>query len=354
MPDVRLRVNGREYGGWTMARVVRGIEAIAGGFDLAITDRWSGQVTPWPIAQEDECSVVVDGETAITGYVDRRTVSYGPAEHTLSVAGRDRTGDLVDCSAALKKWEFVNVPLLTLAKRLAEPFGIPVSLQPGLALPKPIAKLSVEPGDTAFDALERACRMAAVLPVSDSRGGLLLTRAGTARARTALVEGKNILGATATYDATGRFRRYIVVAQHQGSDEFFGLNAAAVTGEAQDLGVRRAARKLVVQAEGEATREYAKRRAEWEAKFRAGRSDAITITIQGWQQEDGKLWPMNALVPVRSRYLGVDGDMLITQATHSIGPSGTITDLSLQRPDAFLPEPVIPVGSTTRWKELNP
>jgi prophage tail gpP-like protein len=350
VPDLRLRVNGREYGGWKAARVTRGIEAISGAFELTVSDRWGGQDTPWPIAEEDECAIVIDGAPVITGYVDRRSLAYGPEEHSLTVGGRDRTGALVDCSAVLSTWEYLNVPLLTLAKRLAAPFGIAVSLQPGLALPKPLAKLTVDPGDTAFDALERACRMAGVLPVSDGSGGLVLTRTGSARATTALVEGQNILGASVDYDASSRFRRYVVMGQHQGTDELSGASAAAVKGEARDPGVRRGARVLLVRAESGVTQEYAKRRAEWDAKVRAARADAVTVTVQGWQQGDGSLWPVNALVPVRSPYLGIDGDLLITQVTYGIGDGGTIAELSLKRRDAFLPEPVVPTSGS--WKEL--
>jgi prophage tail gpP-like protein len=353
MPDVRLRVGGREFGGWQSARVTRGIECIAGSFELSVSDRWGGQDTPWPIAAEDECVLLLEGEAVITGYVDRRSVSYNATAHDLTVAGRDAAGALVDCSAYVGKWEFLNVPLLTFARKLCEPFGIPVTLQPGLALPAPLAKLSINPGDSAFAALETACRLAGVLPVSYGAGAVMLTRAGSSRATAALVEGQNILSASADYDATGRFRRYVVVGQHQGTDEVAGASAASVKGEAQDLGVRRGARVLLVQPEGGVTPKYAKTRAEWDAKVRAARGDAVTVAVQGWRQADGALWPVNALVPVRSPYLGIDGEMLITQATYGIdGSTGTTTALTLRRPDAFLPEPVIAKSAEKRWKEL--
>jgi prophage tail gpP-like protein len=353
MADLRLRVNGADYGGWTTARVTRGIESIAGSFELSVSDRWAGQATPWPIGEEDECKLLLGDDVVLTGHVDRRSLAYGPEEHALSVSGRDRTGLLVDCSAALSTWEFLGVPLLTMAKRLAEPFGVEVKLQAGLSLPKPLAKLTVDPGDSAFDALERACRMAGVLPVSDGQGGLLLTRAGSGRAKTSLVEGKNILAASADYDASGRFYRYLVLGQHQGTDELSGKSAAAVAGEAKDMNVTRTSRVLLVRPEGAVTTAYAKQRAAWEAAVRAARGDAVTVTVQGWTQGDGTLWPVNALVHLQSPLLGVDGDMLITQAAHSLDDNGgTTTQLSLKRPDAFLPEPTITKASTTSWKEL--
>jgi prophage tail gpP-like protein len=355
MPELRLIVNGVRYAGWKTAQVTRGVEAISGGFALSVSERWGGQDEPWPIVEGDECKLFIGDVPVITGYVDRRSPSYTADDHTLAVSGRDATGDLVDSSALLDRWEFLGVSLLTFAKRICDPFGIEVELQAGLGLPKPAAKLTIDPGDTAFEALERACRLAAVLPVSDGLGGLLLTRTGSARCTTALVQSENILGAGADYDASGRFRRYVVLGQRPGSDSDSGASVAAVKGEAQDLNVGRAARTLVIRAEGAVTTEYARRRAEWDAKVRAARGDAVSVRVQGWTEGDGTLWPVNALVPVRSAWLGIDGEMLITQATYSLdGNGGTTTELALRRPDAFLPEPVvIKGGSGGLWKELS-
>jgi prophage tail gpP-like protein len=67
---------------------------------------------------------------------------------------------------------------------------------------------------------------------------------------------------------------------------------------------------------------------------------------------NGALWPINALVRVRSpKKLHVDGDMLISQVTFEAGDGGRVTTLTLRRPDAFKPEPQ--VSSDVLWKELS-
>ncbi len=348
---IKLFVNGREFSGWKSARVTRGIESIAGSFGLEVSERWGGQTAPWEIAEEDECELWIDQSLVISGYVDRRTLSYGPSEHSLGISGRDKTGALVDCSAALSKWEFKGVDVLTFVKRVCEPFGIVASLQSGVLPGAAPAKLTVDPGDTAFEAIEKACRLAGLLPISDGAGGLVLTRAGASRVVTALVQGENILSASAEYDATGRFATYKVLGQHKGTDEFSGAPAATVKGTATDSNVRRTERVLIVRPEGNVTSEQAKVRAQWEAGVRAGRGDSVTVTVQGWTMGNGALWPVNALVSVRSPGIGVNGDLLITQATYSIDEGGTTTVLALRNPRAFLPESV--VAKTTGGKGSN-
>lgn len=358
MPELSLTVNGKSFTGWESIRVTRSIESIAGSFELAVSDRWGDQGLPWEISEEDECGIEVDGTVILTGYVDRRSYSYAADQHSLRISGRDRTGAMVDCSALPADWEVRAPPLRTLAERLAGWFDIAVSVQKGLDLPRPPpGKFAISPGETAFTALERACRMVGVLPVSDGQGGLVLTRAGSARATSDLIEGKNILAASADYDATGRFRRYVVSAQHPGTDHWKGLPAASVHGEAQDASVRRASRVLYVLGESAMSSHQARARAEWEAKVRAARGDAVSVTVQGWTQGDGSLWPVNALVRLSSPLLGMDATLLITQVTYSLdNGSGQLTKLNLKRPDAFTPEPTVALpakGAGEQWAGLK-
>lgn len=356
MADASLLVNGKAYAGWKRVRVTRSIESISGSFELEVSDRW-GEGAPWPILEEDACTVKLGDEIVLTGFVDRRAVSYDADGHTLSVSGRDAAGALVDCSALLDKWEFKGIPLLKMVQRVCDPFGISVTLQAGLtpaALPAPPKKLSIDPGDTAHDVIEKVCRLAGVLAVSDGRGGLVLTRAGSAHTDTDLVEGGNILSASGEFDASGRFSEYRVLGQHHGTDEFSGAKTARVKAIATDENVVRTSRKLVIRPESSVTTEQAKIRAAWEAKVRAARADAVSVTVQGWEQAAGSVWPVNALVRVESPTIGVHGDMLITQVSSTASDSGTTSEITLKRPDAFLAEQVIrkAVGDNY-WKEIR-
>lgn len=350
MPDLRLVVNGRRYGGWKSIRVTRSIESVSGSFDLDVSDRWAGQEVAWPIAEEDACRVEIGGVPVIDGFVDRRSISLSADARALSYSGRDRSAVLIDCSADLHRWTFRGASVLDIARKVAAPFGIKVSLQPGLRLPKAPAKLVVSPGDSAFDVISKAAKDAGVLVVSDGAGGIVVTRAGTARAAP-LVLGQNIKTASVDYDASSRFHRYAVVTQKAGTDAAAG-GATRVRGEQTDAGVRRTDRVLLIRPESGATTDYARQRADWEARVRAAKAETLTIGVVGWTQPDGALWPVNALTQVRAAAVGVDGDMLISQAEYSIGTGGEETQLRLVRPDAFVPEPHTPVKRSASKKAV--
>lgn len=355
MADVTLKVGGQKYSGWTSVSVTRSIESISGSFSLNVSERWANQDQPWPINEGDECSVLIGDEVVITGFVDSRKPSYGPGAHSLSIDGRDKTADLVDCSALVSQYEYKNFDVFKLAQKLCKPFNITVS-QLGVTVPgKTLVgteKLHIDPGETVFNVLEHAARIAGVLLISDGEGGVIITQPGTERAVTELVEGQNIISAEADFTVASRFYHYIALGQHQATDAFFGAEAAQIKGEAFDPNVTRQARVLVIRPEGNVTPAFAKLRAQWEATVRAARSNSVKVVVQGWTQGNGALWPVNALVHVKSPQLRIDGDMLIASATYSFDESeGTRTELSLKPPGAFKPEPSVERDGL--WKEIS-
>lgn len=353
MPStVRLLVNGRGFIGWKSVGISQSIESISGAFGLDVTDRWAGQNQPWPIAEEDECTLEVNGEKVIDGYVDKRAYSIRGAERNLTVSGRDKCAVLVDSSALLSRWQFQNVDALAVTKAICEPFGIKVSLRPGIVLPTVKAKIAISPGEGAFDAIAKVCGAAGVLVVSDGAGGIMLTRAGALRAE-ALVLGENVLEASVEYDGAERFAKYVVVTQIPGTDKASG-KATRVRADAVDLGVRRKDRVLVVQPEAGISAAFARRRADWEARLRAAKAESVSVTVKGWHMPtSGILWPVNAICPVKIPAIGVNGDMLIVSKEMQLNDAGESTTLKLMRPDAFEPEPKAVVGKGgTAWKEL--
>ena len=359
--ELFLVVGGRSYGGWKSIRVTRSIESLAGSFALEVSDRWGNRSEPWPIAEEDECRVEIlvgprQRHIVIDGFVSVRDLDASKDSRKLEYEGRDRAAELVECSVVLSNWTFRNVTLAEFASTIAAPFGVTVSVQAGLTLGT-LAKIVVQPGDKAFEAIAREAASAGVLAVSDGAGGIVLTRAGSARAEP-LVEGFNIEGAGVRYDATDRFRRYVLVTQVPGTDDASGA-ATQVRAEATDEGVRRAHRVALIRPDTGMGTADARRRADWEARIRAARAETVRITVQGWTQPDGTLWPLNAITRVKApRLIGVNADMLISQVEHSISEGGQVTQLQLVRPDAFTPEPQAkvkaPSGGTgdRRWSSL--
>lgn len=329
-----LKVGGQIYGGWTSLRIERGMEQIAGTFSLGITERWAGQAEKRPIRCGQSCQVLIDGNPVITGYVDEVNPSFDKEQHGITVIGRDKTGDLVDSSAIHKSGQWSKATLHKIAIDLCAPFGIKVIVENGVDVGAAIPSLKIQEGEPVFQVLERAARMRALLLVSDGLGNLVITRTTRKPLSTALIEGVNILSAQGNFSWKERFSRYVAKGQSAPEgDDFNPQHHTSPTGNADDKIISRY-RPLIVIAEDQGNGATMKQRAEWERNVRVGRGNRATITVQGWRHEAG-LWLPNRLVAVRSPYLDVDAEMLISAVAYSLDDSGTRCELQVCRPEAF-------------------
>lgn len=335
MPDILLYVNGRVYGGWKEARVTRSINALSGSFSLSVMDRWEVNAQPWQIMPGDECVVKINGQPLITGYVDAASPSYDANGHGIDISGRDKTCDLVDCSAVVSSYELRSVKLEDIAAALAKPFGLKVLTQADTGAR--FESFAIQPGETCFEAIERAARQRFMAVTTNGAGDVVIANIGTTRAADSLVEGRNIKEASAAYDFKDRFSEYIVKGQAAAREDGDEPPKNAVQATMRDDGIRRY-RPKVLTAEMQSSDGSAADRAELEAATRAGKSTKIDVTVQGWTMSNGELWPLNALVTLQSPLLLADDvELLITQIEFSVSDSsGTLTRLELMKPGTYL------------------
>lgn len=339
MDKIELFVNGKNYEGWKEAVITRSLKAFAGGFRLQITDNWSGSNSIFFIRIGDACVLKVNGETVLTGWIEDLSNSFDSYSHTIEVAGRDKTGDLVDCSVVYKSHEILNSNLLKIAELLCAPFNIKVKAETDVG--PPFTNFSIQPGETVFEVLARAALHRGVLFSSDGEGNLVIVKPGVKKSLTSLKEGENIKIGSLSIDTKERFSQYIIKGQVTATDENYGASAAQIEGEASDSGIKRY-RPMVIVAEKQANSAEAKTRAAWEAASRAAESSKVTITVQGFgQKEDNPIWKINELTLIDVPFWGLNQELLIGELEFRLDDNGSKTTLNLQRADAYIPEPQV-------------
>ena len=99
--NLTITAAGQRLGGWLTTRVTRGCERVPSDFDIALTERYPGQISEVAIKPGDPCQVSIGGDLVITGYVDRLQPSVAPGQHALRIQGRSKCCGLVDCSAGI-------------------------------------------------------------------------------------------------------------------------------------------------------------------------------------------------------------------------------------------------------------
>ncbi len=326
------------FDGWEDLTISKSLDSLATSFKFKIPQKFREQNGGFKLSPGVRVQVNVNREPVIAGRVEHVSGRLSTEENTVEISGRSLTGDLVDCTVE-GPLEYNNIGLDQLARELLKPFGLKVFLS---ANPRRIDKVSIKPGDTVFEILEKYARLQGFFWVTTREGNLRLAFAGNSRADSILEEGVNIKSAEFTLDETQRFQTYKVKGQSAASDEFPGVKSSVGAGVARDSGVARY-RPYTMVAEGGATNDIAKKRAEWEAARRLGRSVSLSVTVQGWQQETGILWGLNQVMRAKIPTLGVDGEFLSRSIEHvRTQQDGTLTKIGLTLRDAYLTKPDIP------------
>ncbi len=366
---VVIRIGGIALTRFSRVSIVRDLRDIAGSFDVTCQDV-ARALQALPVNMDRPpymkmlragltCTVEIDGETVLDGYVDATFPSYTADGMGMRIVGRDRTGDLVDCAALPSgPAEFRGVDLLHVAQTVCAPFNISVHSETDIGAP--FERLAVRPHETALQFLEGAARQRSVLLVSDGVGGLLLTRGGSSRAPDGLAFGTNIWAAQAEDSWRGRFSDYYVKGQTDHRSARAGRSPALdhdatpladdaedpayeavessgvlMTGHAQDPEITRW-RPTVRLTRSQSGMSSTQEQAEWMLRVARGQGESITYTVLDWRAGGSSaLWRPNQISAVDDPYADIDKDMLIAGVTFTFDDKGEKTMLRVCGRTAF-------------------
>ena len=354
--SIQLRINSQIYQHFKSLTVQRSMVQAAGAMQLSFIG--GGEIAPG-----DKFELLLDEQPAITGFIDSLQLQLANQGRERQAAGRDKAADLADSSAE-HTGQLNQLKLDALASALAAPFGIAVSVGAGTDVGEPFESFSIDPGETVWAAIERACRARAVLAISDGLGGLQITRASEQLHPCVLEEGVNVLDARFTLDYSERFHTYTALAQQGEGDAtqqwsptgaVSDTDQAAAQATATDARIRKARQFTQVQdvsAGSNTLADYAL----WERNVREGNSQRLEIQVQGFSGA-GQLWTPNIQVEVRIPSLQISGQWLLESVQHTLGQEGRKTKLSLVPPSAFslLPEEQSGSASSAKhpWERVD-
>ncbi len=333
--------NGRIFEGWTDIAVTRSVQDMAGRFRLAITEptNGAGKVLGWQIRPGDPIRVKLGGMQVLDGFVDVRQAGYDAESHGVEIQGRSKTAAAIEAAAVTEEGApagpFTDYTLDEIARSLLAPYEIGLKVISDLGAP--FANVSAQVGESVFEVLERLARLRGFHLYDNAQGELVLASKTEDSAPIGLVEGVNILAATATIDLSQTPSELFVFGQAAGDDEASGAAVANQKAVAKNSGMPLPVpRPKVIVLEAPGDQEDMKARANREMAEAAAAQTTAQVTVQGWLTGDGALWAVGTTVKLTSPMLLVDRDMLIAavEFLQSDG-SGTVTNLDLMTPEAF-------------------
>lgn len=355
---MKLVVSGIEYEGFLAAEATLRLDAVADAFSFEATSK---DGVPLPFKGGEACSVTVDGEKVISGFIEIANPSGDAESHDISIRGRDKTGDLVDSHMGGDRSDRPDLSdigtaasLKTICEKVIAHIGADIDVIDEVSPPLfDVANdlASPEPAQNAFEFLEGLARKRQVLLSSNADGNLVITRAAGVTGAGVIQNlvgsnTNNVITYDAIYDTTGRFNTYIMASQLNPTVNPY-LEAAPETmvnqkAESLDEDIR-ASRQFAFIMENSSGSTVGQQRADWEANIRKARGLLYSVSLDGYRDQGGQLWTTNVLVPVRDEYAGIDSQMLVNAVEFSFDvENGRTTTLSLIHPDAYKQEPVEP------------
>lgn len=341
-----LEVNGTAYDYFTDIGVNIRMDALCREFSFG-TSLTAGKVLPFKGGEA--CRVLDESDVIATGFIERVDVNYSSTQHTLSIAGRDKTGDFVDSTLGMKSDFLPPITLKRAIELAVANIGADIKVI-DLAQPESFKTttdiIAPEPGEGAFSFVEKLAKKRKVLLTSNGDGDIVITRAGTERSAGKIqniigADDNNVLSSSVSYDTTARFYKYVFAS---------ALNIAALTkagiivpkeiadqkGFSIDKSIRRS-RQLTLQPDSALAAKDNSARAEWEANVRKSRGQLYSCVVQGFREtEGGALWTVNKIIPIVDEFAGIEGDMRISAVAFSLEESGgSRTTLTCMPPEAF-------------------
>ena len=353
---INLEVNGIEYTNFTEAGVTLALDTLANDFtfDAALPDGENLN-----IKGGDACTVIVDGELVLTGYVENITGHYTATGHTIVITGRDKTSDLIDSSIDVIDDIRDSVTLKEIIEKVIEHIGAGITVVNNVT-PAPFNKaediIAPLPGDNAFLFVEQYAQKRQVLLTSNAHGDVVITNSqetsgGGALQNAINSDTNNIVEASWSYMAGALFNKYINKGQlDPGALDFadakteYGL--VSQRGEDEDTAIRVGRQLVTVLATGFSDDQLLER-AKWSKKIRRSRSIAYSCHVPGFKNTANQLWAVNTVVSVFDEFANINQDLLINSVQFLYGAGGSRTLLTLVPAGSYELQPTEPVAVGT-------
>lgn len=351
--SLRIEVDGVEYENFVSASAILRLDALARTFTFEAT---AEDAAPLPFRGGEACKVKADGDTVLTGNIEIVNAEGDDSSHSIELTGRGRTGDLLDSSIGglshIKPGTLRGIVQQVIAH--LDPDTAPADRIPVVDEARPASYnkaedlAAPEPGENAFNFLERLARKRQVLLTSNADGAVVIAQGSGVEIPGAFIQHRiadssnNVLKWSVSYDQTGRYNSYKMVSQMN----LLALNLAgspsaeSVVGQGQDKVVLdqaiRRGRQLVLVGESMSSGPEDERRAKWEQNIRRARGAVYSVVVDGYRNQVGLLWEPNTLIQVVDEHAGIEAKMLVNTVEFNLdADTGSTTTLSFVESDAY-------------------
>ncbi|WP_310630828.1 phage baseplate assembly protein [Paraburkholderia sp.] len=346
--------------GWKSVRITRSVEVATSEFQMTC----SADANTLKLLGKEGAPVTVSiGDSLVlTGFVETIETYLTPRMHEISISGRGKLGDLVDCSCRIDRVN-ANTNLTQLCTVIASSYSISVvvpdsATQTALAAQLPLPRQIISITETAWEVIERYARYCGVLVYESEKGELVISQAGEETGASGVALGQNVEAIVCTKSTLGTFSTYnaVLSAYSAGTDDEDIPNIPVVT--VVNTGVAANAARIrptfFVSEQSATDRDFITKRVNWMASRAYGRARRVRVLADNWRDGSGAVWRTNVSYPVSAAVVGVPDNtmLLLAEVTFILNENGTHAELVFGPRQGFLPEPialdVLPMDESTQ------
>lgn len=357
-----LQVNGTNYEGFTKITAQRSYMSVPGSFSFTATTS-PENVTTFPIANGDECKILVNDEPFITGYIDQLEITHNEGAHEINVQGRSKVADLVDSTMDGTYQISGPISLKAALTSLISKAGLSgVSVVDDTGVTNTFTKdetLSGKIGSPIWEFMVTLAIKKQVLLTEDGQGNVVMTRGYGEKLSDKLIKElngteNNIKQSSCRRSQRERFNTYSVYSQQASTSlaniDITKLDATGTSdqnGKATDSAIR-SSRVQCIMAEKASTTDQCSQRAIWQSNVKRVHAFSYSCTLQGFVNDAGAPFEPGMMPHVQDDFMQIDSDLIIdsVQITYD-EDSGSNTQISFLLPDAFTLSATEPTVSTT-------
>jgi prophage tail gpP-like protein len=348
--EIFIDVNNIRYSGFTSVEINKSLNTFTGSFaanfvskELFIGDE---RIIENPIKLQDKVEIFIDEELKLTGFVESLDISYTSNSHSISVSGRDRTGDLVDSSIISKSYKTRNLKRLIELVLLDNGYSDIRVIQQTFNIDnlEENERVEAEPSDTIFSFIDRYAKKVQVLLTTNEDGDILLTREGQSKISTDLIslrqgQNNNIKSASISLNTTNRYR--FIEMYSQSANDSFGENSINQSAIAEDQDIRSPRRLRVVNNVASQT-PILQDAARWQSNLRRAKGLSYKCTVVNYLTEGdrGETWQINRNIVVKDDKCSLDGEFLISSVSFKKSLQGSITELEIVNKGSYTIDPL--------------
>jgi len=305
--------------------LTKSIENFCNSFSFTITNKMANDIS---LAEGSRIKISIAGENQFTGLVESINHSQTSNSHSITVQGRDKTGELIDSYIIAKQYKQNN--FLKLLRLILDDNGYQnIKITSDIfILPKLVGKSFIpEKGEKIFSFIDRLAKQLRVILITDSDGDILITREGADLAVGGLNANSNIVSTSLDIDTSESYKYIKIIGTIKTDQSKKRLKQGKEIIDERSQTNKR----LIVNIGNNTNRQNIESIANWYMAVKRGKGARYNATVQGFLTNNttGLLWQANTTVILRDSKKGINGLFLIQSVNYSQSLEGSKTDLIL-------------------------